>query len=283
MPIPTTREFVVDISGRLPTILLEVNPSNGSLIKTYVYCSGQILAQHTGDYSATRYFYLHDRLGSVRQVIDTDGDAVNHYTYKPLGELAAADATVDNPFMFTGREWDAETGNYYYRARYYSPQLGRFMSPDPIGYADGMNMFAYVGNNPPNFVDPWGLCRGIQDISEQDLLKTGRQFYIDFLRGQPKKPHYDLDKWKNRYDTKYHNMLNHRFRFRGKIYTGEQINYIGVGMAMRHFRMGDHSPFTFPILNNLQYLHLADLDEIRFAYYGYHYLYPKITPYPPPW
>lgn len=59
--------------------------------------------------------------------------------------------------MFTGRRNDPETGLYYYRARMYSPQLGRFLQTDPIGYADGMNQYQYCGSNPINWIDPWGL------------------------------------------------------------------------------------------------------------------------------
>jgi RHS repeat-associated protein len=59
--------------------------------------------------------------------------------------------------MFTGREYDKETGLYYYRARYYNPQIGRFLQTDPIGYGDGMNWYAYCGNNPIVWADPAGL------------------------------------------------------------------------------------------------------------------------------
>ena len=58
--------------------------------------------------------------------------------------------------MFTGREYDAETGLYYYRARYYSPDIGRFLQVDPFDYMDGSNVYKYVRNNPINLADPWG-------------------------------------------------------------------------------------------------------------------------------
>ena len=66
-------------------------------------------------------------------------------------------SNVGNRYLFTGREYDVETGNYYYRARYYEPNIGRFLQPDPIGYAGGLNLYTYCGNNPLNWVDPWGF------------------------------------------------------------------------------------------------------------------------------
>jgi len=73
---------------------------------------------------------------------------------------------LTNPFQYTGREVDPETGSYYYRARYYDPNLGRFFNEDPIGFGgDGTNFYIYVYNNPVIFIDPWGFAHCIGGVS----------------------------------------------------------------------------------------------------------------------
>ena len=69
------------------------------------------------------------------------------------------DHASGNPYLFTGRRWDAEISLYYYRARHYSPTLGRWLQRDPLGYADGASLYGYGASNPVRFVDPWGLTR----------------------------------------------------------------------------------------------------------------------------
>jgi RHS repeat-associated protein len=72
--------------------------------------------------------------------------------------------TLSQPYTYTGREWDKETGLYYYRARYYDPMVGRFISKDPIGFAGGdVNLYGYVQNNPVNWIDPFGLDVWVYD------------------------------------------------------------------------------------------------------------------------
>lgn len=110
---------------------------------------------------------------------DSSGVIVERYGYDAFGNTtiysgSGADGTwftsddtvkltpgsaYGNPYMFTARRMDAQTGLYYYRARMYNPKTGRFLQPDPIGYGDGMNMYTYCGNNPVNFVDPLGLSK----------------------------------------------------------------------------------------------------------------------------
>ena len=102
-------------------------------------------------------FYLTDALGSVIALTDENGIVKTTYSYDPFGNTTISGEASDNPFQYTGRENDG-TGLYYYRARYYSPELQRFISEDPIGFEGGdVNLYVYAGNNPVNRIDPFGL------------------------------------------------------------------------------------------------------------------------------
>ena len=100
-----------------------------------------------------KYYYMYDGLGSVTELIDEDENVVNRYRYTVFGESMYKEEEVFNPYQYTGRRYDNETGQYYYRARMYSPQQSRFISNDPAGMVDGPNMYAYVQNDPVNFRD----------------------------------------------------------------------------------------------------------------------------------
>ena len=131
----------------------------GTLVRKFVYGPGidEPIAMIAVDGETETWYYYHfDGLGSVAALSDEDGDVVESYSYDVFGEPSAS-SSIGNPYMFTGRRWDEETGLYYYRARMYSAVLGRFLQPDPIGYAGGLNLHAYCGNNPVNWIDPWGL------------------------------------------------------------------------------------------------------------------------------
>ncbi len=97
-----------------------------------------------------------DPLGSTLGLTDESGAIQTEYTYEPFGKSTTSGAASSNTSQYTGREND-RTGLYYYRARYYSPLLQRFISEDPIGLAGGINLYAYVDNNPISFSDPLGL------------------------------------------------------------------------------------------------------------------------------
>jgi RHS repeat-associated protein len=101
--------------------------------------------------------YLRDGLNSTVAVTNSSAATTANYSYSPYGESAST-GTASTPLQFTGRENDGATGLYYYRARYYSPQLGRFIAEDPIGMAGGANFYTYVAGNPESLIDPLGLC-----------------------------------------------------------------------------------------------------------------------------
>ncbi len=131
------------------------------------------------------YYYHFDGLGSVVALSDVNATVIESYSYDVFGKVTIRDAndqilttsSVKNPYMFTGRRYDEDTGLYYYRARYYKPDIGRFLQTDPIGYASGLNMYTYVGNNPVNYTDPYGLFRfGIKNI-DGSIIPFSRYFF----------------------------------------------------------------------------------------------------------
>jgi RHS repeat-associated protein len=106
--------------------------------------------------SYTPYYYHADGLGSITGLSDATGTMVQTYGYDAFGNVTATGG-VSQPFMFTGREYDSETGMYFYRARYYDPAVGRFVTKDPIGFAGGdVNLYTYIQNDPVNYIDPEG-------------------------------------------------------------------------------------------------------------------------------
>lgn len=110
-------------------------------------------------------WYLADPIGSVTALTDATGAIAESYRYDAFGASAIYDASgsllatsaLENPFLFTGRELDPETGLYHYRARAYSPTLGRFLQRDPLGQLPDVNVYRYVGNHPLDATDPFGL------------------------------------------------------------------------------------------------------------------------------
>ena len=133
---------------------------SGTLLRKYIYGPGldePIMMIVPGDPNETVYYYHADSQGTIIGLTNDSGAWVEKYAYTLYGKPAAA-STIGNPYKYTGRRLDAETGLYYYRARYYDPHLRRFIETDPIGYAGGMNLYAYVGNSPLGFVDPLGLA-----------------------------------------------------------------------------------------------------------------------------
>jgi RHS repeat-associated protein len=163
----TTASFTYDVFGR------RLSKTIGTVTTSYRYdgdnpieetTAGQVSAILSGpgiderygrDEAGGRAYYLTDNLGSVVALANGSGTVTAQYVYEPYGEVTSTGSS-DNPYQYTGRENDG-TGLYYYRARYYSTTLKRFINEDPVGLAAGLNVYGYVHANPLSFTDPFGL------------------------------------------------------------------------------------------------------------------------------
>jgi RHS repeat-associated protein len=143
-------EYALDLAATLPVVISDTDA---------VYLYGlDIIAQQQSE----RLYYVHDGLGSVRQLVDTTGWIETNYAYDPFG-VPLVGGEVYHPYQYTGEAWDAEVELLYLRARYYQPEVGRFDTKDPWT-ADAsepltLNRYVYAGDNPVNYTDPSGQTR----------------------------------------------------------------------------------------------------------------------------
>jgi len=133
--------------------LAEYNTA-GSLTSRFVYGDGmdEPLIVLNASNVITAYLH-HDSLGSIVATSNTSGTVTNKNKYMPWGEGTVTGTT----FGFTGQRYDSETDLYYFKNRYYSPTLGRFLQPDPVLFDDSLNTYQYARNNPLSLTDPFGL------------------------------------------------------------------------------------------------------------------------------
>lgn len=163
--------------------LIEERDGNGNVTATYAYdgATDNILCMTT--YHTTtgllgavkmRYYFLKDAQGNVSALTDDNGTVLERYDYGDFGKVfvyndagTLLSTAPTAPFLFNGYRYDAESGLYYLRNRYLDPEAGRFLTPDPLGpWFDALNWgnpYTYVGNNPWNMTDPFGLS-GWEDV-----------------------------------------------------------------------------------------------------------------------
>jgi RHS repeat-associated protein len=156
--------------------------SGTGLTASYTQGSGidDILAVRRGGSS---YFFQTDALGSVHRTVTAAGVQQHANVYDSFGRILSATGAPAGPYAFQGREYDAESGLYYMRARYYDPNLGRFISEDPLVLEDGPNPYAFTHNNPVNLIDPFGLEVGFWE-SLIPVWGPAHQAYDDFACGR---------------------------------------------------------------------------------------------------
>lgn len=154
--------------------IIEEQDTANVTLATYTY-GNYIDEVLTMDRGGQTYYYQHNAMWSVVAVTDSSANVVERYRYGAYGKVFITDgagnpvpknswgtphSAIGNPWMFTGRQLDEETGLYFYRARYYDFDKGRFLQRDPLGYVDGMNLYEYVKGNPVNLLDNFGLFIG---------------------------------------------------------------------------------------------------------------------------
>jgi RHS repeat-associated protein len=111
--------------------------------------------------AGTTSFYHADGLGSITSLSNSSGAIAQTYTFDSFGNLTGSTGSLTNPFRYTAREFDAEAGLYYFRARYYDQSTGRFLSEDPLQFVAGINFYPYALNAPVNLRDPSGKNAGV--------------------------------------------------------------------------------------------------------------------------
>ena len=148
---PVTTRYAYDDAR-----IVEEQDVTAATLATYVYGNyiDEVLNMQRGGID---YYYHQNALWSVAAVTNAAGVVVERYDYTDYGCPSVTHSTIGNPWMFTGRQWDEESGLYFYRARYYDCESGRFLQRDPLGYVDGINSYTLGKANPINTFDPTGL------------------------------------------------------------------------------------------------------------------------------
>ena len=179
-----TSVFAYDNNGNL----IEETDTTGIAVARYA--QGLRIDDPLAELRSGVTYYQADGLGTVTSLSSSTGSVVQTYTYDSFGSKTASSGSLTNPFQYTARELDTETGLYYYRARYYDPISGRFLSEDTARFGSGENFYAYSNNSPITFSDPLGLgpCSAA-DVSrctrncESKGLQLGSCFNINTVIG----------------------------------------------------------------------------------------------------
>ena len=150
--------------------------------------------------SGTVSYFATDHLGTTRGLTDASGNLTSTMNYDSFGNVTSGLAPTR--YTYTGREIDQDTGLMYYRARWYLPREGRFVSEDPVGFKGGINLFAYVGNSVPNQIDPLGTLPGpIHSMSKEDREWWGYFLEDLFIKRQDCRPQ---GRWLSRFGDNFY-------------------------------------------------------------------------------
>jgi RHS repeat-associated protein len=156
---------------------------DGSGVQKSRYLYGTQIDQVLAEKSGTQvHWFLTDHQETMKDVVDNAGAVIDHITYDSFGRIVGQTSSIDLRFAYTGREWDRETSQYYYRARYYDAAVGKFISEDPIDFDGGdTNLNRYVKNQAIILKDPTGkvpLDRG-EEYRVDPIYRTPEETRID--------------------------------------------------------------------------------------------------------
>jgi len=177
--LESKKNFLVPRAENIPG-----NTSDNTIFESYkgtIASSDGIRMDAYSGATITPYYFHTNGIGSTTAVTDANGNIVERYKYGLYGMPTFMDAAgnvipksaIGNNILFQGREYEPETNFYYYRARHLDPIMGRFLSTDPMGYWDSMNLYQGFNMNPVNFVDPFGKQHWIieEELAGQRALK----------------------------------------------------------------------------------------------------------------
>ena len=190
---------------------------NGKLV-TFIYRGDEVIAEESqedriryirtsvllasdAESARTYYHYASDEMSSVTHVVDSENEEIlNHYEYDAWGNLTVCEEKVQNRFKFNSQQYDPISQQYYLRARYYNPVIGRFTQEDSYN-VDGLNLYAYCRNNPVSYVDPSGsICKTAADaiidkMKNNKATRNEQKKLAAYLRNKAR--HKRLEDWES--------------------------------------------------------------------------------------
>ncbi len=196
---------------------------DGSLLRTYIWGNGiDNLLCFTDHTTSNTYYAVKDHQNTVLALADEAGTLVESYEYSAYGEvLDVKDASgnsienrqssIGNRYTFQGREIDWTTGLIYFRARWYDPSSGRWISKDPIGISGGLNLYEFCGSNPVNFIDPGGLDLHKVGAGESDTSAFHMKLQLTYVDGNGNNAQYTISFFMDMTAKAYFGQLNPKY------------------------------------------------------------------------
>jgi RHS repeat-associated protein len=249
-----TSEFTYDGLNRRSDILQLTNGVIASE-RRYVWCGVELCEERNASNSVlrrfyqqgftvgpTNYFYTRDHLESVREVLDGNGVVQSRYGYDPFGRQNVLQGNEPAPFTYAGYFLHAPSGLKLATERFFSSELGRWLSRDPLGEQEGVNLYAYVENNPLNQDDPSGLClaelvaavgNDVKQAYHSVRLTVADWYYRNIY---DKKVHYEaeLERWWEEHKFESAEKTAETAEYAGQIIKGEPsaVPVVGITAAV---------------------------------------------------